>query len=134
MYFYIEDLRKAQSIEKVKAIKEKALDDYLLDDDEKAEVKRFATAKSKALAGGNVKYAIRHHSKMTDINIYFISKDKDKLLASEKAIDDLIWGDYDGDEFLKKLKALGLTLENDETGETPKADKAILLKSYSYRF
>lgn len=83
------------------------------------------------------RFAIIHHSKMTDILLYFINERKETLLESEDLIDNFInYETFENYERLKKeLEENKILFLNSETIENnAEIEDLIVVKYYFYRF
>lgn len=83
------------------------------------------------------RFAIIHHSKMTDILLYFISERKESLIENESLIDNFInYESFENYERLKKeLEENKILFLNSETIENnAEIEDLIVVEYYSYRF
>lgn len=83
------------------------------------------------------RFAIIHHSKMTDILLYFISEKEENLTKNESLIDDFInFETFENYERLKKeLEENKILFLNSETLENnAEIEDLIVVKYYFYRF
>ncbi|MBR4889707.1 MAG: hypothetical protein IKU15_00125 [Clostridia bacterium] len=79
----------------------------------------------------NRKYAIIHHSEMTDCDLYFVSDNKYLLLDNEHLINEFLTSE---DEFpeLNTIDKANIEYLHEEYDDIP--ENLIILKRYSYRF
>lgn len=83
------------------------------------------------------RFAIIHHSEMTDILLYFISERKESLVENESLLDDFVnYETFENYERLKKeLEENKILFLNSETIENnAEIEDLIVVKYYSYRF
>lgn len=79
------------------------------------------------------KYAVVHHSEMTNIDVFFISEDEQTLLDNTKNFDKYIWNeDNDFNKIMAELNRNNIEFKNNEVSDIE--DNILIVDYQSYRF